>query len=607
MSAPAPQKPSLAHSFGLMRRYLAHEGLALSLLALLVLLNIALQIIGPQLVRSFLDTARAGGKFDTIALLFLAATLGELLFSTLATAQSTRLAWNTTNALRLDLVKHLLSLDLRFFGNRSPGELIERVDGDVSALASFFSSFVVKVVANILLLIGILLVLFREDWRLGLVFSLFAIAVLTIFQLVRQRAIVVFKAQREAKAQYTGFLGEHLAATEDLRANGATGYSFLGENQHFRILLPISLRAGKMGISLWVASILCFSVGTALTFALCSWLYRDGAITLGTAYLIFSYVALLEHPIEELRRELEQLQRAEASVARVFELFGQQSSLDNSGQTILPQRALTLAFRQLSFAYSDDSAAVLHNISLNLAPGQVLGVIGRTGSGKSTLAKLLLRFYDPQQGVIELDGHNLRDLPLAHLRERVAIVTQEVQLFHATVRDNLRFFDEKIDDRQLLQAIDTIGLAAWLAKLPQGLDSLIEPDGISAGEAQLLAFARIFLRDPGLIILDEATSRLDPATETQLELALDQLLKNRSAVIIAHRLSTLERANQLLLLEAGRVIEHGSRLTLAANPDSHYSMLKNSALAAVDTLEAIEASIEALSTDAPITTAVMHP
>jgi ATP-binding cassette, subfamily B, bacterial len=574
MSASDPKKPSLARSFALMRRYLGHETLALWLLAAVVLTNIALQIVGPQLVRNFLDTARAGGAVTDVALWFLVVTLVQQLLNTLATAQSTRLAWNTTNALRLDLVRHLLALDLRFFGNRSPGELIERVDGDVSALASFFSSFIVKVIANILLLLGILAVLFREDWRLGVVFSLFAVVVLTIFQLVRQRAIVVFKAQREAKAQYSGFLGEHLAATEDLRANGATDYSFYSENKHFRIMLPINMRSAQMGIGLWISSILCFAVGTALSFSLCSWLYRDGVITLGTAYLIFSYVALLERPIEELRRELEQLQRAEASVVRVFELFDQESSLADQGSAILPKGALELTFSQLDFSYGHADQAVLHDINLQLAPGQVLGVIGRTGSGKSTLAKLLLRFYDPQQGEIRLGGQRLSDLSLAHLRQRVAIVTQEVQLFHATVRDNLRFFDEKLSDQQLLAAIDTIGLGPWLAKLPQELDTMLEPDGISAGEAQLLAFARIFLRDPGLIILDEATSRLDPATEAQLELALDQLFKNRTAVIIAHRLSTLERADELLILEGGRVIEHGSRQMLASQHNSHYAKLK---------------------------------
>jgi ABC-type multidrug transport system fused ATPase/permease subunit len=206
-------------------------------------------------------------------------------------------------------------------------------------------------------------------------------------------------------------------------------------------------------------------------------------------------------------------------------------------------------------------------------------VLGRTGSGKTTLTRLLLRLYDPTVGTVRLGGVDLRRVPNADLRARVAIVTQDIQLFSATVRDNLTFFDATIPDAQVMAALDTLGMGDWVRALPDGLDTLLASGGtgLSAGQAQLLAFARAFLRDPGLIILDEASSRLDPATERQLQQALGQLLHpegtRRTAIIIAHRLGTLERVDHIMILEDGRVLERGLRAKLVRDPDSRFAQL----------------------------------
>jgi ABC-type multidrug transport system fused ATPase/permease subunit len=213
-------------------------------------------------------------------------------------------------------------------------------------------------------------------------------------------------------------------------------------------------------------------------------------------------------------------------------------------------------------------------MTLSLAPGQILGLLGRTGSGKTTLSRLLLRLYDPQAGAVRLGGVDLRDLALADLRGRVGVVTQDVQLFHASLRENLRFFDPSVDDARIAAALAELGMGEWLAGLPQGLDTLVGGgQGLSAGEAQLLAFARVFLKDPGLIILDEASSRLDPASERLLERAVGRLLAGRSAIIIAHRLGTVQRADQIAILDGGRLAEHGPRAALAGDPESRFSRL----------------------------------
>jgi ATP-binding cassette subfamily B protein len=223
---------------------------------------------------------------------------------------------------------------------------------------------------------------------------------------------------------------------------------------------------------------------------------------------------------------------------------------------------------------------VLHDISFQLQPGSVLGLLGRTGSGKTTLTRLLFRLYDPANGSISIDQQDIRGLDLQNLRRQIGIVTQEVQLFRASVRDNLTFFDGSITDTQILTALEELELGGWLRGLPNGLDTLLAAGGhsLSAGEAQLLAFARIFLRSPGLIILDEASSRLDPATEARIEQAIDRLLRGRTAIIVAHRLGTVMRSDQILILEDGQIAEFGPRLRLMENPEAKFSRLLKTGL-----------------------------
>lgn len=224
---------------------------------------------------------------------------------------------------------------------------------------------------------------------------------------------------------------------------------------------------------------------------------------------------------------------------------------------------------------------MLHDVTFELETGKVLGLLGRTGSGKTTLTRLLFRLYDVDTGSITLDSIDLRQVSLADVRQHIGMVTQDVQLFEATVRDNLTLFRRydpsktPIPDAEIEAALHTLGLGDWLANLPEGLDTMLKSggQGLSAGEAQLLAFTRVFLRNPQLVVLDEASSRLDPATEAVLERAIDTLLYGRTAIIIAHRLRTVQRADDILILADGRIQEHGPRLQLLTNPESRFSQL----------------------------------
>ena len=233
----------------------------------------------------------------------------------------------------------------------------------------------------------------------------------------------------------------------------------------------------------------------------------------------------------------------------------------------------------MSFAYSP-GVSVLNDVTFRLEPGQSLGLLGRTGSGKTTMSRLLFRFYDPEQGEVQLGGSDLKRMPLKTLRARVGLVTQDVQLFQASVRDNLTFFDGAIPDAQIESTLDDLGLGPWYRSLPSGLDTELAASGgqLSAGEAQLLAFARVFLKNPDCVILDEASSRLDPATEALIERALRKLLRNRTAIIIAHRLSTVQQVDRILIIDGGNVEEEGPREALAADPSSRFAGLLRTGL-----------------------------
>jgi ATP-binding cassette subfamily B protein len=223
---------------------------------------------------------------------------------------------------------------------------------------------------------------------------------------------------------------------------------------------------------------------------------------------------------------------------------------------------------------------VLHDVTLDVPAGSVLGIVGRTGSGKSTIARLLVRFHDPRAGSVEIGGTDVRTLRRRDLRARVALVTQEVHVLRASVRDNLTLFDPMVDDDAVVAAIERLGLGPWFAARADGLDAVVREGGagMSAGEAQLLSFGRAFLADPAIVILDEASSRLDPATEAVLETAVDTLLAGRTGIVIAHRLATLERCDLIAVLDHGRVVEHGPREVLARDGRSRFATLLRTGL-----------------------------
>jgi len=580
-------KIHLGQYWRLLHLYLRPQWPRAVALAALLCAAIALELLSPQILRGFIDRAQAGAGARVLigtAALFMLVALGGGGVTVVETYVAESLGWTATNRLRADLALHLLRLDLSFHHAHTPGELIERLDGDVTALANFFSRFVVYVVGNVVLLAGVVLLLGREDARIGQETAVFAVAILVAMARLYGVARPVWAALDEANARFYGFLGERIGATEDIRSCGATAYTLLRLYEQLRALRPLQIKATFLGQLVWVAALNLSALATAGALALGTLLVDRHAATVGTVYLVFLYTDLLVRPIAQLQAQIQDLQQAGAAVGRIDDLFATRSRLpDPEGPGApIPPGSLTVALDAVSFRYDADGVgeSALCDVTLRLEQGAVLGLLGRTGSGKTTLARLLSRLGDPSAGTVRLGGTDLRAARLAEVRLRVGFVTQDVQLFAASVRDNLTFFDPHVPDTALLGAIAELGLDEWYRRLPDGLDTLLGPGGMgmSAGEAQLLAFVRVTLRDPGLVILDEASAHLDPATERLVDHAVGRLLRGRTAIIIAHRLTTVERADRVVTLDAGRVVEDGPRAALTRDPASYYSRVLRAGL-----------------------------
>ncbi len=588
------QAPSFRQYWSLLSDYLRPQKGRVTGLVLLALGSIGLRLANPQIVRRFLDAAETGEGLDRLfgaAALFMGIALVRQVVQIVVTYLGETVAWSATNALRADLALHCLKLDMSFHKQHKPGELIERVDGDVNQLANFFSLLVVRLGGNLLLVLGVLVLLWVQDWRFGLPLSIIAVLGLLALNRLNKLTIPRWQAFREVEAKLFGFLEEWLNGTEEIQTNGAKPFIMLRLFQSLRARWQAVFKAMRVQVLVAVFPLNVFALAYVAAHIVGTSGFLEGRITIGALYVIFYYIDVMKEPLWEILQQVEDLQRATASINRIAELRQIRPTIQDGAGVEFPQEALGVHFDAVTFHYEDDlSTKILDEITFQLEPGKVLGVLGRTGSGKSTLTRLILRFYDPTSGTIRvgspnssLNGgqmHDIRQARQADLRRSVSMVTQEVQLFQTTVRNNLTLFDDSIPEERILQVIDSVGLGSWFSALPKGLDSILEQDntGLSAGEAQLLAFGRVFLTNPGLVILDEASSRLDPHTERLIERAVDQLLENRTGIIIAHRLATVQRADEILILDDGRIAESGRRTDLIRDPNSIFSTLLRTGL-----------------------------
>ena len=536
------------------------------LLTGLLALALALQLVHPQIARYFVDTAQQGGGVGPLymaGVLFL--VVGVVYMVVLAASRyvGADLGWRATNRLRSDLVLHVLRLDLTFHHAHPPGELLERIDGDVERLANFFAHLTVHLLFGMLLILGVTVVVWVEDWRLGLGVLAFVTVNLVLHTYGQRMSAPRWLASRKSSADVSSYIGERIDGIKDIQTSGAGAHEIERFGRLIKAEFTATFRAELFSDTAGGMSDLAFVTGLSAVVGLGAYLVVGDVISAGTMLMVILYVLRLRGDIQMVSRQVDDLNRASASVERVRDMLDVQPSIRDDGRAALPGGPLSVELDDVRFAYHG-SNWVLEDVSFDLLPGRTLGLLGRTGSGKTTISRLIFRLYEAQRGAVLVGGVDIREAGLDALRGRMGMVTQDVQLFRGTLRDNVTLFDETIRDSTVLDALGELGLAPWIESLEDGLDTHMGVGGaqLSAGEAQLVAMARVFLKDPDLVILDEASSRLDPATDGAVSQAVWKLLEGRTGIIIAHRLATVRRVDDILIIEGGRVQEHGERAAL---------------------------------------------
>jgi ATP-binding cassette subfamily B protein len=477
-----------------------------------------------------------------------------------------------TARIRDDLFRHALALSLRFHDRTTVGRLLTRLTSDVDALAEVFGSGAVGVLADLVSLVVVGVTMISIEWRLGLLLMASQIPVTLAILWLQGRYRKVNYRVREELGGLNAELQENLQGLEVVqmfRREQENSRRFARGNDTYRravtgtILYDSAISAFIEWVSL---------VAVAVVLALGGWMVTAGSMGLGTLTTFILFSQRLFDPLRQLAERFTQIQGGLTAVERIGELLDEPLDIvelaDSSRSAAARRSGLQgrspgeVVFESVSFAYRSDDP-ILDNLSFRIAAGEHVAIVGPTGSGKSTVIRLLCRLYEPQAGRILLDGVDIRELPIATLRQRLGVVLQDTFLFSGNVADNLRL-DAAISDQELERLCGELGLKPLLDRLDQGLASELRERGanLSSGERQLLAVARVAIRDPSVLVMDEATAFLDPSTEATLQSDLDRLLRDRTAIVIAHRLATVEAADRILVLRQGRLIEQGNHLEL---------------------------------------------
>jgi ATP-binding cassette subfamily B protein len=543
-------------------------------LAVLVATSSLLLLAGPLVIRRIVDRATTGaetGELQRLAILFLVIVVIGQVVEIVVVRAATISAWRTTNQLRLDMTDHVLGLDHEFHRRHTPGELIQRVDGDVTSVSDLLGRVVPRALGAVLLIIGMVIVVTVVDWRIGLGMLAYVAIAFGLILLLRERAVDESTDELSAFARLYGGIEERLNAAEDIRANGAGVHAMWRFVEESADSLGTSVRRESAFLGMWWAVRAVVVGGTVISLAASALLVTQGSMSIGTAFLLFQYVLLIERPLDEVVHELETVQKATGAMRRVSDLLAVKATIVDLGTTSPPTGALAVRFAGVGFDYGDDQP-VLRDVTVDVGAGRSVGIVGRTGSGKTTFSRLVLRLVEASDGAVELGGVPIAEIPLSELRRRVAMVPQEVELFSGTVRENVTLFDPAPSDDAVIAALRAVGLDALA---DAGIDRSLGAGGagLSAGEAQLLAMARVWLRDADLVVLDEATARIDPETERRLEEAVQRLMRGRTTLIIAHRLSTLREVDDIIVFDDGAVLEHGARDELSADSSSRFHRL----------------------------------
>jgi ABC-type multidrug transport system fused ATPase/permease subunit len=552
-------------------------------LALVTVLVTAASLSEPLIIGYAIDEGLVAGSLSVIY-----AMVGVYVFVNLVTwglsyVQTFGMGWIGQHMildLRNALFGHLQSLSLQFYSEQRAGWIISRLTNDIENFNTLLNDGVQNLLKNGLTLVGVFVAIFFVDWHLALA----TITILPIMVLgtavFRVQSWKAYRAAREAIAEVAAYLQENVSGMRVVQAftrEEKNAGQFDGRNRAYR---RANTRASLLSAVYFPGVELLGSVGLAVVFIYGGSRVVSGEMSVGALVAFIGLLNMFFQPIQQLSQLYSDLQSTLASLEKVFAVLDTESDgTDSPSARDLDALRGDVDFENVGFAYGEDP--ILENVSFHVRAGEVLAIVGETGAGKSTIVKLLSRFYDPAQGVIRVDGQDLRDVRGSSLRRHMGVVLQDTFLFTGTIKDNIRYGRPDATEEEVIAAAKTVGADDFIGRFPEGYETQVRERGgrLSAGERQLVAFARALLAEPRLLVLDEATSSVDLAAEAKIEEALEHLLAGRTSIVIAHRLSTVRRADRILVMGDGRILEEGTHDELLRKP-SAYRRLYESQLAA---------------------------
>ena len=542
----------------------------LVLAAALLVLSTILGLVWPQVVLRVLDLGlKDAALLDTLVLGLIAVLLVRAVIDGVRAYVMTWTGERVIFDLRMEIVRHLQSLSLSFFTRRKTGELMSHVTSDATLVHGVITQTIISVLGQIMTLVGGLVVIFLMNWRLALLTLVVAPPIGLLGQFLGRRIRTISREAQDAQGEAVGVLQEAIAEVRTVQAFTREEY----ESERFRTKLLVTLakvleRARLSSTLFPLIGFLGFAASIVVLWYGGHQVIR-GEATTGQLVAFLLYAGMVAGPVGALASQWTQVQEAFGAADRIFALLDTTPEIqDRPGATALATGAGRIAFEDVSFRYTQSPTMpiVLENVSTVFEAGKTTALVGPSGAGKTTLVSLVARFYDPTEGRITFDGHDLRDLLVRSVREQMAVVPQEPILFATTVADNIRYGRLDASDAQLRAAAEAANATEFIERLPERYETIVGERGakLSVGQRQRIAIARALLRDSPVLLLDEATSSLDNESEYLVQEALARLMLGRTTIVIAHRLTTVERADRIVVLERGRIVEDGTHQSLMA-------------------------------------------
>lgn len=568
--------------------YLGRQHRQLALVLVLVIINAGLLLAGPYLIGKAVDVMAAGrGQVDfqrlgRLALVFLTVNVMNALANWLQVYIMAAVAQTTVRDLRKDLFGKIQTLPLKFFDQRSYGDLMSRLTNDVETVNTTLTQSTTQIFSSLITVLGAAGMMLFLNPLLALL-SLTAVPIgVVLTTKVARLSRNSFRAQQTELGELNGFIEETISGQRVVKA-------FSREEKALADFDTINFRLKKAGIRAQILSGLVMPIMNMvnnLSFACVAfaggWMAVERMITVGVIASFLNYTKQFARPINEIANQFNLIQAALAGAERVFEIMDESSEpADAPEAAALTEVTGAVTFRDVTFGYMA-GRPVLSSINLSALPGQTIALVGPTGAGKTTVVNLLTRFYELEQGTIYVDGRDIREIQKVSLRSSLGIVLQDTYLFSDTVRENIRYGRLNAADAEVEAAARLANAEPFILRLPDGYDTILTEEGgnLSQGQRQLLTIARAILADPAILILDEATSNVDTRTEMNIQAAMLSLMKGRTSFVIAHRLSTIRQADQILVINGGKIIEQGTHQELLAQKgfyhDLYYSQFRAS-------------------------------